>query len=83
MSGYIGDASADAQSNAMDVVNNAIAVARQSIVYGTISSYHCQECGEEIPEGRRQAMIGVKYCVQCQQEYHSDSVRIKLLTRML
>lgn len=28
----------------------------------------CAECGEEIPEKRRQAIPGVKLCIDCQQE---------------
>lgn len=27
---------------------------------------HCVECGEEIPERRRQALPGVRTCVTCQ-----------------
>ena len=28
---------------------------------------HCAECGDEIPEARRQAIRGVKLCVWCQE----------------
>ena len=31
------------------------------------SATECAECGEEIPEKRRQAIPGVKLCVDCQQ----------------
>ena len=30
------------------------------------SQYHCQECAEPIPEGRRVALPGVTLCVDCQ-----------------
>ena len=33
----------------------------------TPSATECQECGEEIPLARQQAMPGVQYCVYCQQ----------------
>lgn len=33
----------------------------------------CAECEEEIPEKRRQAIPGVKLCIDCQQE--RDGVR--------
>jgi hypothetical protein len=33
-------------------------------VYTGISAFEC-ECGEEIPEGRRNAVKGVKLCVAC------------------
>ncbi|APX24054.1 MAG: DksA/TraR family C4-type zinc finger protein [Rhodobacteraceae bacterium] len=29
---------------------------------------HCAECDEPIPEKRRQAIPGVKLCIDCQQE---------------
>ncbi len=27
---------------------------------------HCEECGTDIPEARRQAVPGVRLCIQCQ-----------------
>ncbi len=29
---------------------------------------HCAECEEEIPQARREAIPGVKICVDCQEE---------------
>lgn len=29
---------------------------------------HCAECEEEIPQARRLARVGVKLCIDCQQE---------------
>ena len=29
---------------------------------------HCAECDEEIPEARRQAVPGVKLCIDCMQD---------------
>lgn len=34
----------------------------------TESLSHCEECGEEIPAARRQAVPGVRRCIQCQAE---------------
>lgn len=31
------------------------------------SAHRCVECDDDIPEGRRQAIQGVKLCVVCQQ----------------
>lgn len=82
-SGYAGDSSASAQSNAMDAVDNAIWAARQALQsYTGTSATHCQECGDEIPAGRRQAVPGVKYCVAC-QDSHMSTVKYKMLTKML
>jgi phage/conjugal plasmid C-4 type zinc finger TraR family protein len=33
--------------------------------YTGISAFECEECSEEIPEGRRQAIPGVQLCVGC------------------
>lgn len=30
------------------------------------SLFECFECGDEIPEGRRLASPGCKYCIECQ-----------------
>ena len=31
------------------------------------SATDCAECGNDIPEGRRQAIKGVQLCTECQQ----------------
>lgn len=41
----------------------AAAIASRTIYHG-ISATEC-ECGEEIPEGRREAVKGVKLCIDC------------------
>jgi phage/conjugal plasmid C-4 type zinc finger TraR family protein len=30
------------------------------------SLFNCEECGEVIPEGRRLAVAGCRYCIDCQ-----------------
>ncbi|ARC92816.1 molecular chaperone DnaK [Vibrio coralliilyticus] len=30
------------------------------------SAFHCQECGEQIPEARREASKGCQLCIDCQ-----------------
>jgi len=44
-----------------------IAGVRASLPTGE-SATHCAMCGEEIPEGRRNASPGCIYCVVCQAE---------------
>lgn len=34
-----------------------------------VTSYECEDCGEEIPEGRREAAPGCTRCVRCQTEF--------------
>ncbi len=48
-------------------VRDAVENARRRLPSGE-SLTHCEECGDAIPEGRRAAMPGVRYCVPCQQE---------------
>lgn len=31
-----------------------------------VSACHCEECGEPIPEARRQTVIGCRCCTDCQ-----------------
>ena len=48
-----------------DTVLDAVLSARARMPAGE-SAMHCDECGEEIPEGRRRALPGVRTCVPCQ-----------------
>jgi phage/conjugal plasmid C-4 type zinc finger TraR family protein len=48
-----------------DTVKDAISFARARMPSGE-SATECEECGEPIPERRREALPGVRTCVQCQ-----------------
>jgi phage/conjugal plasmid C-4 type zinc finger TraR family protein len=50
-----------------DTVTDAVKGARARLPAGE-SLTHCEVCGEEIPQRRRQALPGVRTCVQCQAE---------------
>lgn len=50
-----------------DSVKDAVAAARARMPAGESEPW-CVECGEEIPERRRQALAGVRTCVTCQAE---------------
>ena len=50
-----------------DTITDAVQRARAHIPKGE-SETHCQECGEPIPEARRRAVPGVRFCVPCQSE---------------
>ena len=49
-------------------VRDAVDRARSRLTGGE-SLAHCAECGEDIPERRRQAIPGVRLCVDCQQQH--------------
>lgn len=52
-------------------VDDAVERARASMPKGT-SRKDCEECGEPIPEARRQAIPGVRLCVACQKERDAE-----------
>lgn len=48
-----------------DTVSDAVSAARSRMPRGESAEY-CEECGEEIPQKRREALPGVRTCVECQ-----------------
>ena len=49
---------------------NAVAGVRRKLLEQAArpSAEECEECGDEIPEARRQAVPGVQLCVFCQEK---------------
>jgi len=37
---------------------------------------HCAECGAEIPEARRAAIAGVRFCLSCQELHDREQASI-------
>lgn len=62
--GWAGDGAVQDQIDA--TVKDAIARARGQLPRGE-SLTHCEDCDAPIPEGRRQALPGVRLCVACQE----------------
>lgn len=54
-----------------DSVSDAVLAARARIPAGE-SERFCVECGEPIPERRRQALKGVRTCIGCQSGLDSQ-----------
>ncbi|MDG5747885.1 DksA/TraR family C4-type zinc finger protein [Qipengyuania sp. XHP0207] len=48
-----------------DTVSDAVNAARSRMPTGESAKY-CDECGEAIPKKRRDALPGVRTCVECQ-----------------
>ena len=60
------------QEEIQAVVNAAISHARKQIGDSTTESRtHCLDCSRAIPERRRAAMKGCKYCIDCQSDHDS------------
>jgi len=56
-----------AQINSLIANQNAVNHVRQQLLREAQepSAEECEQCGEEIPEARRVAVPGVKYCIFC------------------
>lgn len=62
-SGWAPDGAVQDQIDAS--VTDAVKLARSRLPSGPGETY-CQQCGDEIPEARREAMPGARLCVDCQ-----------------
>lgn len=62
--GWAGDGAVQEQIDA--TIKDAIARARDRMPSGASLS-HCEECAALIPVARREAVPGVRLCVNCQQ----------------
>lgn len=54
-------------------VEDAIARTREQLPRGE-SRENCEECGNAIPQGRREAVPGVRLCLACQTEKDKEAV---------
>lgn len=79
MSGY-GKPDEEAEC-AMAIVDTGIAVARMMLRTGPGSKV-CLDCGDPIPEKRREASPGCLYCITC-QPFHDRRPGVNLVTKML
>lgn len=62
-SGWAHDGAVQEQIDAS--VEDAVKLARSRIAQGE-SLEHCEECDALIPDARRRAIPGVRYCINCQ-----------------
>ena len=63
-----------------DSLKDEIKRARKNVPSGASLPY-CEECGEEIPEARRQAQPGVRLCIACQEEADKEQKAVSLYNR--
>lgn len=61
-------------------VEDAVELARSRLPKGE-SLTHCEECDSEIPQGRRQAVPGVRLCISCQTEFDQHDAGLNGLNR--
>ena len=63
-----------------DSINDEVRRARAALPTGTSLEF-CEECGEAIPQARRDALPGVRLCIHCQEEADKDQKRVSLYNR--
>ena len=61
-------------------VESGVQLAKSRLPDGE-SLTHCEECGVAIPEARRRAIPGVRYCVRCQSELEKKQKTVTLYNR--
>lgn len=69
-SGWASDDAVNEQIN--NTIEDAVARARGELPTGE-SLHECEECGNPIPQERREAVPGVRLCISCQQDKDSHN----------
>ncbi len=64
--GWARDGAVEEQIEA--TINDELARIKQRQSTGESRS-HCEDCGDPIPEKRREVVRGVRFCLPCQQEF--------------
>jgi len=67
--GWAGDGAVQDQIDA--TVKDGIERARSKLPQGP-GLTHCEECGKEIPQARRDAVPGVRLCIACQEAHDAE-----------
>jgi len=70
--GFAKDGAVQEQIDA--TVEDAVRQARSRLPRGE-SLKSCEECGNSIPDARREAVPGVRLCVTCQMEHDNKEVQ--------
>lgn len=61
-------------------IDDEVKRARQNVPCGS-SLVYCEECGEEIAAARREALPGVRLCIDCQEEADKEQKAASLYNR--
>ena len=70
----------DTQQQIDATVKSGVQLARSRLSEGE-SATHCEQCGIVIPDARRKAMPGVRFCVSCQAEFEKGQKNFALFNR--
>lgn len=64
------------QAQQLEQLQREIALKKHRTFKG-VSAFHCQDCGEPIPEARRQALQGCTRCTECQAIFEQQQRNFK------
>ena len=70
--GWAGDGAVQDQIDA--TIKDGVSRIKSQLPQGP-SLTHCAECGTEIPQARRDAFAGVRFCVACQEEMDREAIK--------
>ncbi|HCC2838058.1 TPA: TraR/DksA C4-type zinc finger protein, partial [Klebsiella pneumoniae] len=56
------------QANELAERRLEMTIQNMRINHKAVSATHCRDCGEEIPERRRELVAGCQRCADCQEE---------------
>ncbi|EJG2381859.1 TraR/DksA family transcriptional regulator [Raoultella ornithinolytica] len=56
------------QANELAERRLEMTIQNMRINHNAVSATHCVDCGEGIPERRREAVAGCQHCASCQEE---------------
>ena len=57
------------QANELAELQREAAIEKCRINHHAVSATHCCDCGEEIPEQRRETVPGCQRCADCQEDF--------------
>lgn len=60
------------QEQIESTIKDAVDKARYEMNNAGESLTHCEWCDAKIPKARREAIKGVRFCIQCQEEYEKE-----------
>jgi phage/conjugal plasmid C-4 type zinc finger TraR family protein len=69
--GWVNDGAVQEQIDSS--IEDAVQRARSQLPIGQ-SRARCEACDAVIPEARRQAVVGVRFCIACQRAYDQQQV---------
>lgn len=61
------------QANELAELQREAANAKCRINHAAVSATHCSDCGEEIPDRRRELVAGCQRCADYQEEFEERS----------